>query len=92
MLGDKVVSQLKGHVYTIVNDDFEATVEIDRNDIEDDNFKYLQTSSAMAGESSKQWADDLVFAALTGGLMKSAMTVKPSTLPTMKWVKVNRKA
>jgi phage major head subunit gpT-like protein len=37
VVGDKVVKQLKGHAYTIVNDDFEATVEIDRNDIEDDN-------------------------------------------------------
>ncbi len=66
-LGDKVVSQLKGHAYTIVNDDFEATVEIDRNDIEDDNLGIYKPQAQMAGESSKQWADDLVFAALTGG-------------------------
>lgn len=66
-LGDKTVDQLKGHAYTIVNNDFEATVEIDRNDIEDDNLGIYKPQAQMAGESSKQWADDLVFAALTGG-------------------------
>lgn len=66
-LGDKVVNQLKGHAYTIVNDDFEATVEIDRNDIEDDNIGIYKPQAQMAGESSKQWPDDLVFTTLTGG-------------------------
>lgn len=66
-VGDKVIKQLKGHAYTIVNDDFEATVEIDRNDIEDDNLGIYKPQAQMAGESSKQWADELVFSALTNG-------------------------
>lgn len=66
-IGDKVVKQLKAHGYTIVNDDFEATVEIDRNDIEDDNLGIYKPQAQMAGESSKQWADELVFSALTKG-------------------------
>lgn len=66
-LGDKVVKQLQAHGYTIVNNDFEATVEIDRNDIEDDNLGIYRPQAQMAGESSKQWADDLVFSALTNG-------------------------
>jgi len=66
-LGDKVIKQLQGHAYTIVNDDFEATVEVDRNDIEDDNLGIYKPQAEMAGESSKQWADDLVFTALSSG-------------------------
>lgn len=66
-VGDKVVKQLTGHAYTIQNDDFEATVEIDRNDIEDDNLGIYRPQAQMAGESSKQWADELVFTALTKG-------------------------
>lgn len=64
-LGDKVVKQLSAHAYTLVNDDFEATVEIDRNDIEDDNIGIYKPQAQMAGESSKQWADELVFTCLT---------------------------
>lgn len=65
--GDKVVKQLSAHAYSVVNDDFEATVEIDRNDIEDDNIGIYKPQAQMAGESSKQWADDLVYTALTNG-------------------------
>ena len=66
-IGDKVVKQLSAHAYTIINDDFEATVEIDRNDIEDDNLGIYKPQTQMAGESSKQWADELVFTTLTNG-------------------------
>ncbi len=66
-VGDKVVKQLSGHAYTITNDDFEATVEVDRNDIEDDNIGIYKPQTQMAGESSKQWADELVFNTLTSG-------------------------
>lgn len=70
-IGDKTVKQLKGHAYTITNDDFEATVEIDRNDIEDDNLGIYKPQAEMAGESSKQWADDLVFTTLTKGFSET---------------------
>ena len=70
-IGDKTVKQLKGHAYTIQNDDFEATVEIDRNDIEDDNLGIYKPQAEMAGESSKQWADDLVFQTLTKGFSEN---------------------
>lgn len=35
-IGDKVVKSLAAFNYTIRNKDWEATVEVDRNDIEDD--------------------------------------------------------
>ncbi|QBK70677.1 Mu-like prophage major head subunit gpT family protein [Acinetobacter johnsonii] len=70
-IGDKVIDGLSAHAYTIVNDDFEATVEIDRNDIEDDNLGIYKPQAEMAGESSKQWPDDLVFGVLTDGFTQT---------------------
>ncbi|MCG9087408.1 Mu-like prophage major head subunit gpT family protein, partial [Laribacter hongkongensis] len=35
-IGEKAVKALAASQYTIVNDDWEATVEVDRNDIKDD--------------------------------------------------------
>src|SRR5271154_2727814 len=37
-LGDRVIQALETHEYTIVNRNFEDTVAIDRNDIEDDTY------------------------------------------------------
>lgn len=37
-LGARVIQALETHQYTIVNRNFEDTVAIDRNDIEDDTY------------------------------------------------------
>ncbi len=36
-IGEKKVKLLAASRYTIVNDDWETTIEVDRNDLEDDN-------------------------------------------------------
>lgn len=36
-LGDRVIQNIKTHDYTIKNRDWELTLGVDRNDIEDDN-------------------------------------------------------
>lgn len=66
-VGDKVVKQLKGHGYTIVNEDWEATVEVDRNDIEDDNLGIVGPETQMAGHSAKQLPDELVYDVVNAG-------------------------
>jgi phage major head subunit gpT-like protein len=58
-LGDKVVKALASFSYTIVNDDYEATVAVDRNDIEDDNLGLYSTMAQDAGHSSKQLPDEI---------------------------------
>ena len=60
-IGEKAVKQLKGHGYTIVNEDWEATIEVDRNDIEDDNLGVVGPETQMAGHSAKQLPDEIVF-------------------------------
>lgn len=59
-IGDKVIKALSAFKYTIVNDDFEATVEVDRNDIEDDNLGIYAPQAQMAGFSAKQLPDEIV--------------------------------
>ena len=58
-LGDKVVKSLEAFQYTVVNDDWEATVEVDRNDIEDDNLGIYAPQAQEAGFSAKQLPDEL---------------------------------
>lgn len=66
-IGDKNVKSLEAAKYTIKNDDWEATVEVDRNDIEDDNLGIYAPQAQMAGESAAQLPDEIVMALVNGG-------------------------
>ena len=58
-LGDKVIKALEVFTYTVINDDWEATVEVDRNDIEDDNLGIYGPQAQEAGFSAKQLPDEI---------------------------------
>lgn len=58
-LGDKVLKALEAFTYTVINDDWEATVEVDRNDIEDDNLGIYGPQAQEAGFSAKQLPDEI---------------------------------
>ncbi|UCZ84453.1 Mu-like prophage major head subunit gpT family protein [Pseudomonas sp. L5B5] len=60
-IGDKHVKNLQAYTYSVVNEDFEATVEVDRNHIEDDQLGIYDPQAKMAGFSAKQLPDELVF-------------------------------
>ena len=66
-VGEKNVKALEAMQYTIVNDDFEATVEVRRNDIEDDNLAIYGPQSLMSGESDRGLPDDIVFELVNNG-------------------------
>lgn len=59
-IGEKSIKSLEGAKYTIVNDDWEATIEVDRNDIKDDNMGIYGPQAQMAGDSAKQLPDEIV--------------------------------
>ncbi|WP_199508616.1 MULTISPECIES: Mu-like prophage major head subunit gpT family protein [unclassified Psychrobacter] len=59
-IGDKVIHKLSKQGYSIVNNDFEVTVEVKRNDIEDDNIGQYNNMSQQAGWSAAQLPDELV--------------------------------
>ncbi|WP_027714904.1 Mu-like prophage major head subunit gpT family protein [Desulfuromonas sp. TF] len=58
-VGDKVIKALSAHKYTVENDDWEATVEVDRNDIEDDTLGIYSPMAQEAGFSAKQLPDEI---------------------------------
>ena len=65
-VGEKVIRSLKAFKYTLANQDFEATVAVRRNDIEDDNLGIYGPQAQMAGFSAKQWPDELVMDVVNG--------------------------
>jgi len=60
-LGDRVVQALEAHTYTIVNRNFEDTVSIDRNDIEDDAYGVYEPIIEQLGWDTKVHPDMLLF-------------------------------
>jgi phage major head subunit gpT-like protein len=67
-IGEKNIKALEASKCTIVNDDFEATVEVDRNDIEDDNLGIYGPQAQMAGESAKQLPDEIIMDVVNAGM------------------------
>ncbi len=65
-VGEKWVKALEAFKYTIVNDDYEATVEVNRNDIADDNLGIYGPQAKMAGESAAQLPDEIVMELVNG--------------------------
>ncbi|MEJ1385838.1 MAG: Mu-like prophage major head subunit gpT family protein [Candidatus Sedimenticola sp. (ex Thyasira tokunagai)] len=59
-VGDKTFKLLKAFTYTVVNEDFEATVVVDRNDIDDDLLGQYAPQAQDAGYSAKTLPDDIV--------------------------------
>lgn len=66
-IGDREVQNLSASDYTIKNKDFELTVGIDRNAIEDDKIGLYNTSVEMLGHSAAMHPDKLVFELLKKG-------------------------
>jgi phage major head subunit gpT-like protein len=66
-VGARVIKDMAAHGYTIANKDFEATVGVDRNDIEDDNLGIYSPLFAEMGMSAAQQPDDLTFGLMAQG-------------------------
>jgi len=66
-IGDRVIANLGAYSYTIQNRDWETTVALDRNDVEDDTIGvYTPLISAMA-QSAALHPDELIFELLASG-------------------------
>lgn len=55
------------HAYIVVNKKFEATVDVLRTDIEDDQYGQYGTIAEGAGQAATDLKNDLIFQALAGG-------------------------
>lgn len=74
-LGERVIQALEAHSYTIVNKDFEDTVAINRNDIEDDNYTVYEPVIEQLGWDTKVHPDSLLFT-----MIKNAVTTPSSVV------------
>lgn len=68
-IGDRQVHDVSASMFEIVNRDFEKTIGIDRNKIEDDSFGIFTPIAAQMGQDAKAFPDLLTF-----GLMKKGAT------------------
>lgn len=59
-VGEKIVKVLEAGKYTARNEDWETTIEVDRNDIEDDRLGIYNTQAQMAGDSAGELHDIIV--------------------------------
>lgn len=59
-VGDKVVKALSGHKYSIINEDFEVTVAVKRNDIEDDSTGQYNLKAQAGGQSAAELPDEVI--------------------------------
>jgi phage major head subunit gpT-like protein len=70
-LGDRAVKDLAQEAFVLKNKDFEATVAVSRNDIEDDNLGVYAPLFSQLGVNARQHPDELIFAALADGFSKT---------------------
>lgn len=75
-VGDREIQNLSGSDYTIKNKDFELTVGVDRNAIEDDKIGLYNPSIQMLGESAALHPDELVFTLLSSGFKEKCFDGK----------------
>ena len=66
-LGDRVIKDISGFHYEIVNRHFEGTIEVDRNDIEDDQIGLYRPMVENLAYMARTHPDHLVFTLLAAG-------------------------
>ncbi len=66
-IGDRWIVKLSGTGYTVKNKDFEQTIAVDRNDIEDDAVGIYGPMFEMMGNDSETFPDTLCFGLLAAG-------------------------
>lgn len=66
-LGDRVINAATASEYTVKNRDFEQTIGVDRNDIEDDNIGIYSPLFTEMGMSTMAHKEELVFGQLKAG-------------------------
>jgi len=74
-LGERVVQALEAHAYTIVNRNFEDTISIDRNDIEDDNYVVYEPIIEQLGWDTKVHPDTLLFSMIKNAVNQPSSVI-----------------
>lgn len=64
MKGERIPAKLLEHEYTLVNKKFEASIEVEQDDIDDDQTGKYGPLARSIGESAKMYPDELIFGTL----------------------------
>ena len=75
-VGEKQLQQLRGYKYLVRNRDFEATIEVQRNDIEDDNLGIYAAQAMAAGDSARCLPDEIVMELVNNGFTQKCFDGK----------------
>ncbi len=67
MKGERVPKKLLEHTYSITNEEYEASIEVNHADIKDDQTGQYGIQARSIGESAKAFPDELVFETLLPG-------------------------
>lgn len=76
-VGKKVISKLADYNYVVVNENFAATIEVSRDDIEDDELGIYKPQAESAAWSAKQLPDELVWEAINKAFTAKCYDGKP---------------
>ncbi|MDR0498388.1 MAG: Mu-like prophage major head subunit gpT family protein [Holophagales bacterium] len=76
-IGDRQVRNLETHDYSIKNRNFEVTVSVERNDIEDDQYGIYSPMMAEMGRAAATHPDELVFGLLRNGFSEKCFDGQP---------------
>jgi len=76
-LGERIIQNLSAYSYTIKNRDWEATVAIDRNDVEDDAVGIYTPMVRTLADAAATHPDELVFDLMAGGFSNLCYDDRP---------------
>jgi phage major head subunit gpT-like protein len=66
-VGPKLARNIAARAVALINDDYEDTMEIDRNDLDDDQAGIYARKAELMADADARWPDDLVTAAIIAG-------------------------
>lgn len=70
-IGDRIVNRMSASAYSITNDDYEITIAVKRNDIDDDNLGIYTPIVQEMGNGTASHYDELVFDQLNNGFTRT---------------------
>lgn len=76
-VGPKLARNISTRAYALVNDDWEDTYEIDRNDIDDDTAGIYARKEELIGDAAARWPDDLMTDVLIKGTTVNCFDGQP---------------